>query len=188
MGGKSRTGKRREVNFSDAVKLLSEQVDQKLMIGMQQSTQIMSSLKLRLEVLETLLTEKLGETEESLKERLILQVEKNQGFVETENPVRKGSIIRLKVKEEVVGKEVPNLPMQDSFMFVGHGQISPHVDELVIGMNVGETRDVVLPDPKDANVQRRITAMVVKVYRGEEVNETPAPQAEPAPEAAPSAN
>lgn len=187
MGTNSKQQKR-QINFKDAIQVLSEQMDQKLMITMQQSTQIMSSLKLRLEVLEDLLQEKFGETEESLKERLLLRVEKNQGFSETDNPVRKGSIVRIKLKEEVVGKEYPALPMQDSFMCVGHNQISPHIDELIIGQNVGETRDIVLPDPNDANIQRRLTVLVVKVYRGEEVDEAPTPQTEPTPEAAQNAN
>jgi len=81
MGTQSKS-KKRQMNFSDALKALSENLDTKFLENTGQFTQLMSSFKLRLEVLEDLLMEKFQETEDSFKERLLLRVEKNQGFQE----------------------------------------------------------------------------------------------------------
>jgi len=171
MGTQSKTEKR-QVNFKDAMKLLSDSMDEKFLQTSQHFTQLLSSFKLRLEVLEDLLMEKLGETEDSLKERLLLRVEKLQGFEEVDTEVKVGSIIRIKVKEEIVGQESPATPMQDSFMCVGHNQINSNIDVLVKGAKAGETREVTIPNPNQPEELRKLTVLVVRVFKGNEKPES----------------
>lgn len=172
MGSKSK-GKRQQMNFSDAVRYLSDLQDQKQLQYTKDFTQTLSTMKLRLEALEDILLEKLNETEDSLKERVFTRIEKNQGFVPVDTDIQMGSILRIQVKEEVVGQESPTNPMQDAFMVVGRNQVNPAVDTLVIGAKLGETRDVVLDDPTNAEIKRKLTVTILKVFRGEEsINET----------------
>lgn len=178
MGSKSK-GKKRSIDFSSGLKMLSESMDQKFLTNTQHFTQALSSLRVRVEVLEDLLMEKFGETEDSLSERVLLRIEKMQGFVPVETPVEDGSIIRIKVKEELVGSESPDTPQENAFMIVGAKQINPSLDELLIGAVVGEIRNVTLPDPKDSTKSRKITATVCRVFKGNKVNETPAQEEAP---------
>lgn len=167
MGTKSK-GKRRTVDFMGGMKMLSEMQDAKVLEYTKNFTQALSALKVRLDVAEDLLKEKLGETEESLNQRAMLVVEKSQGFVEVDNDVLKGSVIRIKAKEEAVGSESPTTQMQDAYIVVGKGQVHPSVDTLVVGAKLGETRDVIVDDPKDSTKKFRITVQVMKVFKGEE--------------------
>lgn len=171
MGSKSKQ-KHRTVDFGGAIRQLSDIMDQKFIQNTQHFTQSISSLRVRLEVLEDLLMEKLGETEASLTERVLLRIEKMQGFQLVDTPVQKGSVIRVKVKEEVVGQEQPNNPLQDAFMCVGHNQINAAIDTLVVGAVPGQTLEVVLPDPDNAELKRKITVTVIRVFKGEP-NEAP---------------
>lgn len=181
MGSKSKGKKRRDVDFSSGIRILSDMMDQKQLEYTKNFTSTLGSMKLRVQVLEELLKEKFGETEESLQERTFLKIESEQGFQQVDTEVVKGSVLRVKVKEEEVGKESPTNPMQDAYMCVGHNQINAAVDTLVIGAKPGETRDVTLPDPKNVEVQRKITITVLKIFKGEEsVNETQENQAEEA--------
>ena len=169
MGTKSK-GKRRSVDFSGGMKMLSESMDQKLLQNTHHFTQALSALKVRLDVAEDLLKDKLGETDESLNQRAMLVVEKSQGFVEIDSDVLLGSVIRIKVKEEVVGSESPTTHMEDAYIVVGKGQVHSSVDTLVIGAKLGETRDVIVDDPKDSTKKYRITVQVMKVFKGQETN------------------
>ena len=172
MGTQSKR-KPRQLNFSDAIKTLSEMMDQKFIQNTQHFTQSLASMRVRLEALEDVIMEKLGETEESLKERVLERVARMQGFQEVSTPVQKGSVVRLKIKEEEVGKETPTTPWQDAFMVVGHNQINTAIDTDIVGTKLGETKTLTLPDPENANVQRRITYFVAKVFQGDESsNET----------------
>ena len=183
MGGKSRLGARRQMNFSDAIKALSESMDSKFLDHTKYFTQALSSFKLRLEVLEDLLMEKLSETEESLKNRLLSRVEKQQGFQEVTTEVVKGSIIRIQVKEEVVGQESPETPLTDSFMCVGHNQINSNIDLLVLGAKAGETRTVDVPNPNKPEELRKITVVVCKVFQSQGIPEGMQPVETPKEEA-----
>lgn len=180
MGTKSK-GKARQVDFSGGMKMLSEMMDRKFIENTRHFTQSVSSLRVRLEAIEDLVMEKFGETEASLTERTLLRIEKMQGFEEVTTPVQKGSVIRIKLKEEVVGKESESTPLQDAFMAVGHNQINAAIDTLAIGAVAGQTLDVTLPDPDDSNIQRKITFTVMKVFKGDETNETQVVQEEQAP-------
>ena len=188
MGGKSKLGTRRQVNFTDGIKLLSESMDQKFLDHTGKFTQLMSSFKLRLEVLEDLLIDKLGITEDVLKDRLLVRVEKNQGFQEVSTPVERNSIVRIKVKEEVVGQESSDNPLVDSFMVVGHNQINSNIDVLLIGALAGETREVTVPNPKNPEELRKLTVVVCKVFQGQGIPEGMQPTdttgAEPSDDAA----
>jgi len=168
MGNKSKAGKRRTVDFASGMQILSQMMDEKFMQNSKHFTQGLSTMKIRLEVLEDLLMEKLGETEASIAERALLRIEKMQGFEVVNTPVKKGSVIRIRLKEEVVGNESPTAPMQDAFMAVGHNQINAALDELVIGATVGETRDITLPDPDNAAVQRKLTVILMRIFKGDE--------------------
>lgn len=177
MGSKSKKGTKRQMNFSDSLKYLSDLQDQKHLEYTKHFTQTLASLKVRIEAVEEVLIEKLGETDETLKNRLLTRVERAQGFQEVTTPVQKGSIIRVKVKEEVIGSESDSTPMQDAFMCVGHNQINANLDALLLGALTGETRDITLPDPSSVAIQRKLTATVVKIFKGEEsLNEAQAPQ------------
>lgn len=167
MGTKSK-GKRRSVDFSGGMKMLSEMSDQKVLEYTKNFTGALSALKVRLDVVEDLLKEKFGETEQSLNERAMLVVEKNQGFVESDNDVLQGSVLRLKAKEEIVGQETPTTRWEDAYIVVGRGQVHPSVDALVIGAKLGETRDVIVDDPKDSTKKYRLTIQVMKIFKGEE--------------------
>jgi len=171
MGGKSKKGTRRQVNFADAVKNLSEAMDEKFLQNTKHFTQALASFKLRLEVLEDLLMEKLDETEESFKNRLLTRVEKAQGFQEVTTEVVRGSVIRIKVKEEVVGQESPETPLTDSFMCVGHNQINSNIDVLVLGAKAGEIRTVDVPNPNKPEEMRKLTVVVVKVFQSQGIPE-----------------
>lgn len=173
MGSKSKGTKRRSVDFSSGMKMLSEMMDTKFMQNSKHFTQGLSTMKVRLEALEDILMEKFGETEASMSERVLLRIEKMQGFQQVDTPVQKGSVIRIKVKEEAVGSESPTSALQDAFMAVGHNQINAALDELLVGAVTGETREVTLPDPENASLQRKITATVVRIFKGDEAaNET----------------
>ena len=185
MGSKSKIGKRRQVDFSSGVKMLSEMADAKQLEYTKQFTQNLASMRVRLEAYEDILIEKLGETETSLQERVMLRVEKNLGYEPVTTPVQKGSVVRIKIKEEVLGKESPETPMNHQYVCVGHNQIHECVDTLVLGAQIGETRDVTLPDPKDETIQRKITVFVSKIFKGEESqNETQAEPVQETPQAA----
>lgn len=176
--GKSK-GKPRQMNFSDSLKYLSDMMDQKQVEYSKHFAQALSSMRVRLEALEDVIMEKNGETEASLNERVLLRVAKMQGFQEVDTPVQKGSVVRLKIKEEVIGSESPTTPMQDAFMAVGHNQINAAIDEKIIGATVGQTLDITLPDPQNAAVQRKITFIVMKVFKGDEVKDETQVQATP---------
>lgn len=169
MGSKSKKGQRRQVDFASGMRILSDSMDEKFLQNSQHFTKGLATMKVRLEALEDLLMEKLGETEASLQERTLTRVEKMQGFQQVNTPVQKGSVIRIKVKEEEVGKESPTTPMQDAFMAVGHNQIHAALDELLLGANAGETKEVIVPDSKNVAVQVKITATVIRVFKGDEV-------------------
>lgn len=169
MGTKSKS-KRRTVDFSSGMKIISEMADQKVVEYTKHFTQALSAMKVRLDVTEDLLKEKLGETEESLNQRAMLLVERTQGFVEVDNDVLSGSIIRIKAKEEEVGKESTTTRLEDAYIVVGRGQVHPAVDTLVLGAKVGETRYIIVPDNQDPSKQVRITIQVMKVFKGEESN------------------
>jgi len=172
MGSKSKK-KKQQMNFSDAVKYLSDLQDQKHLEYTKHFTQTLSTMKVRLEALEDVVLEKLGETEDSIKERMMLRVEKMQGFNESTNDVLTGSVIRIKVKEEIVGQESPTNPMQDAYMVVGSNQINPAIDIAVLGAKLGETKELILDDPTNAEIKRKVTVTVLKIFKGEETkNET----------------
>ena len=173
MGSDSKKHKR-QINFTSALKILGEQMDQKFLLNTQHFTQALSSLRVRLEALEDIIMLKLGVTEAELNEQSLLRIERMQNFqpiTEEGAMVKRGSVVRVKVKEELVGSESPTAPMQDAFMHVGTGQVNPALDDLIVGSLVGETRDVTLPDPKDSNIQRKLTITVVKLFKGDEINE-----------------
>lgn len=187
MGSKSKIGKRRQVDFSSGIKMLSELSDQKQLQYTKEFTTNLASIKVRMEALEDILIDKLGITEALIEDHIMLRVEKNFGYKEVDTEVKKGSIVRLKIKEEIVGKESPDTPMDNQYICVGHNQIHAAIDTLVIGAKAGDTRDVTLPDPKDAAVQRKLTVSVTKVFKGEEAKyETPesVPETQETPQAA----
>lgn len=167
---KSKKQKPRQVDFSSGMRILSQSMDEKFLQNTQHFTKGLASMRVRLETLEDLLIEKLGETEASIQERVLLRIEKMQGFEPVDTPVKLGSVVRIKVKEEAVGSESPTNPMSDQFMAVGHNQINAALDELLIGATIGETRNVTLPDPNNVAVQRKITATVIRIFRGDEVS------------------
>lgn len=179
MGSKSKKGGKRQVDFSSGIKILSEMMDEKFLQNSQHFTKGLSTMKVRLEALEDLLMEKFGETEASLQERIFTRIEKMQGFQAVETPVQKGSVIRIKVKEEVIGSESPTNPMTDAFMAVGHNQINAALDTLLVGAIVGETRDVTLPDPNNVAIQRKLTATIIRIFKGDEVANEPKPETAP---------
>lgn len=184
MGTKSKGGRGRQVDFTGAVKMLSEMADTKQLDYTKQFTTTLSAIKLRMETLEDLLIEKLNETQDSFNERVMLRVEKNYGYVTVDTPVKKGSMVRIKVKEEVLGKESPDAEMETQYICVGHNQLHSSIDTLIVGAVVGETRDIILPDPKNATVQRKLTVLVSKVFKGEESKYETAETVQETPKAA----
>lgn len=181
MGSKSK-GRSQVMNFSDAVRNLKitidERVDTKILEVSKQFTNPIASIRTRTEVLEDIIKEKFGETDESLGERVVDRIEKNQGFIEVKAPAKLTSIVRVRIKEEDVGKESPATLMQDAFMVVGEKQIHEEVDKLLLGMNAGETKDVVVADLQDATKSVRITVFLARVFKGrEEASNEKAPEA-----------
>lgn len=174
--------KARQMNFNDAVKYLmqitDERSDQKFLENSKQMTMPLASLKARVEVIEDLLMEKLGETEASLAERVLIRVEKGQGFVQVDEPAKLGSIVRIKIKEELSGTESPINPMTDAFMVVGKNQIHEAVDKMLIGAKAGDTNSELLPSPKDPNQLLRITVFLARVFKGQEVIQNEVPKQE----------
>lgn len=191
MAKTKKESKPRPMNFADAVKYLSqitdERSDMKFLENSKQFTAPLASLRTRVEVLEDLLMEKFDETEASLAERVLLRIEKGHGFVQVDEPAKLGSIVRVKIKEELSGTESPANPLTDAFMVIGKNQIHKSVDKMLIGANVGETKTELLPNPKDPNQFLRITVFLARVFKGAEVvqneevkSETPlAPASEP---------
>lgn len=181
------------MNFADAVKYLSqvtdERADRKFLENSKQFTMPLASLRARLEVLEDLVMEKFGETEASLGERVLTRVEKQQGFQLVDEPAKLGSIVRIKIKEEKSGAESPNTPMEDAFAVVGQMQIHKEVDQLLIGMKAGDTRDALVSNPQDPAQQARITIFLARVFKGREEpkNEEVKTEAAPTPETTPQA-
>ena len=180
MGTQSKR-KHRPVDFSGGLKMLSDSIDQKLMANMHHITTALSQAQVRIETLEDLLMEKLGETEASLKERVLLRVEKKQGFEEVTTPVVKGSVVRIKAKESDAKDTLAAVPYEDAFMVVGHNQIHADVDAAAIGMKAGESKDLILTQGDKTSY---VTFMVAKVFRGEESQVKEAVQEEVAPVAA----
>ena len=170
MGSKSKNKRPRQVDFASGMRMLSDMSDQKVLQYTKEFTSNLASIKVRIEALEDLIIEKLGETQDSFQERVMLRVEKNFGYEPVDTEIKKGSIVRLKIKEEEVGKESDSNPMDNQYICVGHNQLDKtgHIDDLVVGARAGETRNVTLPDPKDANIQRKITVLISKVFKGEE--------------------
>jgi hypothetical protein len=174
MGSKSK-GKHRPVDFSSGIKMLSDMQDRKQLEYTNNFTTTLSALKTRMEALEQILIDKLGLTEEAINDQVLLKVERNYGFQEVENDVKKGSNILIKVKEEIVGKESDTTPMDNQYIQVGANQLTKggEIDNLVIGAKKGETRTVVVPNPNNTD-QRKLTVTVVKVFKGNEAQyETP---------------
>src|ERR1700675_3811103 len=108
---KTKNKQPRQMDFSSAVqylmKITDERSDQKFLENSKQFTAPLASLRTRVEVLEDLMFEKLGETKASLSERVLTRIEKQQGFVQVDEPAKLGSIVRVKVKEEISGTESP---------------------------------------------------------------------------------
>jgi len=167
--GTSSKQKKRSVDFSSAIRMLSDMQDQKVINYTEKFTTTLSSLKIRLEALEDLVMSKLGISEDEMNESALVRVERQQEFKEVDTPVVAGSIVRVKVKEELEGNESDANKGQDSFMAVGHNQINAAIDVMILGASKGETRKCVLPDPSKPEVSRVITATVVKVFQGQEV-------------------
>ena len=170
MGTKSKVKRPRQVDFASGMRMLSDMSDQKVLEYTKQFTSNLASFKVRMEALEDLLIEKLGETQDSFQERVMLRVEKNFGYEPVDTEVKKGSIVRLKIKEEELGKESNDTPMDNQYICVGHNQLDKtgHIDTLVVGAKAGETRDITLPDPNNETVQRKLTVIISKVFKGEE--------------------
>lgn len=163
----------RQMNFANAIqhilRITDERSDQKFLENSKQFTMPLASLKARIAALEELAMDKLGETPESLDERVLVSVERAQGFVQVDEPVKLGSIVRIKIKEERHGTESPANPMQDAFTVVGQMQIHKDVDQLLIGMKVGETRDILITNPKNDKEQIRITVFLSRVFKGKDL-------------------
>lgn len=188
--GKTKSNKPRQMDFASAVQYLTgitdQRSDQKFLENSKQFTAPLASLRTRVEVLEDLLMEKFGETEISLAERVLGRVEKQQGFQQVDEPAKLGSIVRIKVKEELVDKESPNNPMEDAFMVVGQNQIHSSVDELLLGASAGDTKSTSVPNPKDATQLIKVTVFLAKVFKGRETpNEEVKTETAATPEAAP---
>lgn len=164
MGTKSK-GKHRPVDFSGGLKMLSESIDKKLMANMHHISNALSQTQMRIEALEDIILEKMGETEASLKERVLTRIEKKQGFEEVNTPVVKGSVVRIKAKEAETQDALASTPYEDAFMVVGHAQVHADIDANIIGMNIGESKDLTLTSGDKTSY---VTFTVAKVFRGEE--------------------
>lgn len=189
---KKNSNKPRQMDFAHAMRYLSQLVDErsdtKFLENSKQITGPLTSLKMRVEVLEDLLMEKLGETEDSLAERVFIRAEKAQGLQQIDEPVKLGSVVSIKVKEELAGEESPNNVMSAALMVVGRNEIHPSIDTMLIGAKAGDTKSAVLPHPKEPTQSLKVTVFLARVFKGPEIvkneeaksNETPsAPSSEP---------
>lgn len=166
---KKKNDNQRFLNFNSAVLNLKANsdhaIDQKMLQITQQFTTTLAAMQHKLAVLEDVLKDKglLGETD--LKEAGLVRLEKLQGFILDDGEAQAGSPLKVSLKEEEVGKEDPKAVFTDAFMIVGNKDVHEAIDTLVVGSKSGETREVVLDDPDNNAVKRRITVVVNKVYK-----------------------
>ena len=166
---KKKNDNQRFMNFNNAVLNLKANndyaIDQKFVQITQQFTTTLSAMQHKLTVLEDVLKNKglLGESE--LKEAGLVRLEKLQGFIVEDGPADIGNPLKVSLKEEEVGKEKADEPMTDAFMIVGNKDVHEAIDTLVVGAKAGETREVILDDPDNKDIKRKITVVVNKVYK-----------------------
>jgi hypothetical protein len=166
---KKQNDQQRFMNFNSAVLNLKANndhaIDQKMLQITQQFTSTLSGMQHKLAILEEVLKAKGGVTEQDLKDASLARLEKLQNFIQSDEAAEEGSPIKVSLKEEEVGKEKADEDFRDSFMIVGRKDVHPAIDDLVKGAKAGEKLEVVLPDPDNKEVQRRLTVIVDKVYK-----------------------
>ena len=89
-------------------------------------------------------------TDEDIEAELKKEQEKNAAFVPVEDrPVADGDMIKLDYSGRVDGELFDGGTAQDQDLTIGSGQFVPGFEEQLIGMNIGETKDITVTFPEN---------------------------------------
>jgi len=156
---------------------IDAKVTEATMIVAQEARKALSSMKMRLDALENLLLAKKEVTSTSLQEALWNVQETLFGIAPTDAPAELGCGVRLRVKEEKIGEETDAEPATESYVVLGQGEITPDVQNALLGAKAGEIKTFEADDQNatgDVKPRYKITLKVDRVYAKKEVA-TPAP-------------
>jgi hypothetical protein len=95
---------------------------------------------LKISVLESILIEKLGETEGSIDARLLSEEDRIEGYSEVHDETKQGDFVRIAIKDKAEEKSDSMLLKIKS---LGNEQgLDKAIQEGIYGMKTGETRDI----------------------------------------------
>ena len=153
---------------------IQAEVTEATMIVAQETRKALSSMKMRLDALESVLIKKNLLTSEDLKLALWETQETLFGLTVFDGVAANGNGLRIRVKEEEVGKETDAEPNTESYVILGTNEVSKEIDEVLQGAKAGDTKTLTMEDtrtePKEGETRPKylITIKVDRVYTKKE--------------------
>lgn len=147
---------------------IKAEVAEATIIVAQETKKALSSMKMRLDALENFVVKKGLATDADLKEALWNVQETLFGLTTHEGTAGVGNGLRLRVKEEEIGKETDALPAQESYVVLGDGQLPKNIEDTILGISAGETRSLEVDAPATDTqpaAKYKITLTADRVYK-----------------------
>lgn len=140
----------------------------------QETRKALSSMKMRLDALENLFLQGKAVTRDTLKEALWEVQETLFGLTLHDGGAGTGNGIRLRVKEEEIGKETDAEPVTESYAVLGQQEFPKAIEAALLGAKAGETKYAEMDDDKtplkegEVAKKYKITLVIDRVYKTKE--------------------
>ena len=172
--GTGSKGTKREVNFRDAIQMLSQMQDQKFLQYAQEFTQTLTILTAKVEVLEALAKDKLGITQDELTELFFDHMDKMNGIPKNPDAVAaSGDRVRIKFAQAFTAEEAATGQQEATIIVLGKGQVHANLDNAIIGLKSGDKFEAILPPSEAGGKDVFITGELRSVYSMPKTEATP---------------